>query len=158
MTPGKGWGKIVGGQILRSFPRVRTHMERSTAASWVCEITARLSAEEQPAPEKYALLAEALEALETATQFGVIRLAFAVRFLEFAGFGLENRTAWQELASIDPDRARLLMEAPLALLGESVWPEPAIKALEALAGSVVSDHLYKPLHVNRFRQMTGVAI
>jgi recombinational DNA repair protein (RecF pathway) len=158
MTPGQGWGKIVGGQILRSFPRLRTDIERSTAAAWVCEIVARLTPEEQPSPEKFVLLSETLEALETATSFSVLRLAFTVRFLFFAGFGLENRQAWQELQSVDPERARLLLEAPLASLGAAIWPDPAIKSLEMLAGTVVSDHLNRPLHVNRFRQMTGIEI
>jgi recombinational DNA repair protein (RecF pathway) len=158
MTPGQGWGKIVGGQILRSFPRLRTDIERSTAAAWVCEIVARLTPEEQPSPEKFVLLSETLEALETATSFSVLRLAFTVRFLFFAGFGLENRQAWQELQSVDPERARLLLEAPLVSLGAAIWPDPAIKSLEMLAGTVVSDHLNRPLHVNRFRQMTGIEI
>jgi recombinational DNA repair protein (RecF pathway) len=158
LTPGHGWGKVVGGQIVRSFPAIRTNMERSTAAAWVCEIVSRLTAEEHPSPETYVLLAETLEALETANQFSLIRLAFAIRFLELAGFGLENRTAWQELQSLDPARAETLRHAPLATLGEMTWPDPAIRSLETLAGTVVSDHLHRPLFVNRFRQMTGVEI
>ena len=30
--------------------------------------------------------------------------------------------------------------------------------MEHLAGSIVTDHLNRPLHVNRFRQMAGVEI
>ena len=156
--PGQTWGKIVGGQIARSFPGLRTDMVRSTAASWVCEIVARLTPEEQPSSDKFLLLSETLEALETATSYSVIRLAFAVRFLNFAGFGLENRDEWQELVSLDPSRAKALVAAPLTTLGTLSWPDPAIKSLEMLAGSVVSDHLNRPLHVNRFRQMTGIEI
>ena len=158
MAPGHAWGKLVGGQISRSFPKLRTNVERSTAASWVCEIVARMTPEEQPSPEKFVLLAETLEALESATQFTLIRLAFACRFLAIAGLGLENRTAWQELQSADPARAQDLLEAPLADFGETSWADPSVKALEMLAGSVVTDHLNRPLHVNRFRQMTGVEI
>jgi DNA repair protein RecO (recombination protein O) len=158
LTPGHGWGKLVGGQIVRSFPALRTHVERSTAASWICEIVTRLSAEEHPSHETYVLLADTLEALEAATHFSVIRLAFAIRFLAMSGFGLENRTAWQELQSVDPARAESLLHAPLISLGQKAWPDPAVKALETLAGSVVSDHLARPLHVNRFRQMTGIEI
>lgn len=158
LLPGQGWGKLVGGQILRSFPRLRTDIERSTAAAWICEIVARMTADVHPSPETFALLSEALEATEEATSFSVLRLAFAVRFLHLAGFGLENRDAWQELRSIDPERAQALMDAPLASLAQSVWPDPSIKSLEALAGTVVSDHLNKPLAVNRFRQMTGIEI
>src|ERR1700689_1820379 len=61
--PSQGWGKIVGGRLARSFPGLRTQLDRSTAASWVCEIIHRLTAEEQPNPEEYTLLTETLAAL-----------------------------------------------------------------------------------------------
>jgi len=157
-TPGQGWGKIVGGRLVQSFPALRTHMERSTAASWICEIVHRLTPEEQPSPEKYALLIEALSALETASSFSVIRLAFAVRFLRFAGFGLDLRDSWTDLQAHRPEWAQALQAAPLESLGASRWQDPMVAALERLAGEVVTDHLARPLHVNRFRQMTGVEI
>ncbi|MFA5975503.1 MAG: DNA repair protein RecO [Elusimicrobiota bacterium] len=157
-NPDHGWGKLVGGRLMRSFPALRTDMGRSTAAAWVCEIVSRLTPEEQPSPEKYNLLAETLTALETASRFSVVRLAFAVRFLSYAGFGLDHRTAWQELQQRHPDWAQALAEIPLASLGESQWNAPAVTALEQLAGMIVSDHLNRPLSVNRFRQMTGVQI
>jgi len=158
LRPGQGWGKLVGGRILRSFPKLRTNVEKATAASWVCEVMARLTPEEQPSPGKFVLLSETLEALEEAKEFTVLRLAFTVRFLELAGFGLENRTAWQELQSVDPERARRLLEEPLNSFSDTVWPDPAAKALEMLAGSVLTDQLNRPLHVNRFRQMMGINI
>src|ERR1700680_4345183 len=42
LKPGMGWGKIVGGQIRQSFPRLRTDLVRSTAAAWACEVVHRL--------------------------------------------------------------------------------------------------------------------
>src|SRR5579862_1905227 len=51
LIPGRGWGKLVGGQLVESFPRLRTEVSRTTAAAWVCELVARLTAEEQPSPE-----------------------------------------------------------------------------------------------------------
>jgi hypothetical protein len=57
-----------------------------------------------------------------------------------------------------PQWAQGLLETPLAKLGEEEWQDPAITAVEHLAGSVVADHLNRPLHVNRFRQMAGVEI
>ncbi len=158
LRPGQVWGKLVGGQMIRSFPQLRTQMDRSIAASWVCEIMHRLTPEEQASPEKYDLLSETLEAMETAAQFGVLRLAFAIRFLALAGFGVENRQPWIDLQERFPERALGLVDAPLESFCESRWPEPTIKALEQLAGTIVSDHLNRPLHVNRFRQMTGIEI
>ena len=158
LKPGHGWGKIVGGRLVRSFPALRTQIDRSTAAAWVCEIVHRLTPEEQASPEKYALLTDTLAALEGAVQFGLVRLAFAVRFLSLAGFGLDNRDPWISLREKNSNWADSLLEAPLADLGQASWRDPAVTALEHLAGEVVSDHLARPLYVNRFRQMTGVEI
>jgi len=158
LNPGHGWGKIVGGRLSRSFPGLRTDLGRSTAASWVCEVVHRLTPEEQSSVEKYTLLTETLAALETAPTLNVIRLAFAVRFLDLVGLGVENREPWGEFASAHPDWARAMHVAPMSELGDCAWQSQALTMLEGLAGSLVQDHLNRPLHVNRFRQMTGVEI
>lgn len=158
MVPDRGWGKLVGGQIRRSFPELRLDLERTTAASWVCECVHRLTPEEQPSPEKFALLQDTLEALCEATEFNLIRLAFVIRFLSYAGFGLDNREAWMALQDAQPERAAALLQGPLTGFAHERWPEPQVAAVEQLAGSVVNDHLSSPLYVNRFRQMTGVEI
>jgi hypothetical protein len=154
--PSHAWGKMVGGRLVRSFPGLRTELERSTAAAWVCEVLHRLTPEEQPSPEKYELLSETLTALETAEHFNVIRLAFAIRFLGFAGFGLDNRDPWIHFQTEHAGWAGALLKSPLDILGTESWSAPAVTALEHLAGSVVADHLTRPLHVNRFRQMAGI--
>jgi hypothetical protein len=158
LIPGHGWGKIVGGRIVSTFPALRTDVGRSTAASWICEVVQRLTPEEQESPEKFDLLQEALTALAASPNQGMIRLAFAVRFLAVAGFGLENREPWVALVREHPDWARGLIQTPLLALGLEEWRVPAITAVEHLAGSVVADHLNRPLHVNRFRQLAGIEI
>jgi DNA repair protein RecO (recombination protein O) len=156
--PSQQWGKVVGGRLLRSFPGLRTDLARTTAAAWVCEVAQRLTPEEQPAPEKYALIAETLEALETGTYPQLIRLAFAVRFLSHAGFGLDNREPWLKLQETHPEWAQALLQSSLHQLGETRWESPLLTDLQHVAGGVVNDHLAYPLHVNRFRQMTGIEI
>src|SRR5258708_1276958 len=94
LVPGRGWGKIVGGRMVSSYPKLRTEVIRSTTASWICEVVHRLTAEEQPSPEKFALLQEALTALSATEKLGMVRLAFAVRFLSAGGFGVDNRDPW----------------------------------------------------------------
>src|ERR1019366_5231446 len=102
LVPGRGWGKIVGGRIVSTFPPLRTDVSRSTAASWICEVVYRLTPEEQESPEKFDLLRESLSALADSPNQGMIRLAFAVRFLAVAGFGLENREPWAALVREHP--------------------------------------------------------
>jgi hypothetical protein len=157
-VPGRGWGKIVGGKILSSFPALRTDVTRSTAASWVCEVIHRLTPEEQASPDKFALLTETLEALSHASYTGIVRLAFAVRFLSIAGFGMDNREPWMRLMEERRDWADALLSTPLGDLGNEHWKDPLITAVEHLAGATVTDHLNRPLHVNRFRQLAGIEI
>jgi DNA repair protein RecO (recombination protein O) len=154
----QGWGKIVGGHIRRSFPALRLHVGRVTAASWICEVVQRLTPVEQASPEKFDLVIETLAAMETASSFEVLRLGFAVRFLSMAGFGLDHREAWQSFTQEHAPWANDLRTAPLAQLAECRWSSPAVSLLTQLAGSVVTDQLNRPLAVNRFRQMTGVEI
>ncbi len=158
LVPGQGWGKIVGGQIRSSYPALRTQVDRSTAASWICEVMHRLTPEEQESPDKFDLLSEALTALNSSSHLGMVRLAFAVRFLAIAGFGMDNRDPWIHLLQEHPKWAHGLQDQPLLELAEESWRDPLITAVEHLAGSIVADHLNRPLHVNRFRQMTGIEI
>ena len=158
LAPGRGWGKIVGCRMVSSYPEIRTQVTRSTAASWVCEVVHRLTAEEQPSPEKFILLQETLAALSSVRKLGMVRLAFAVRFLSAAGFGLDHREAWTSLVEERPEWAQALLTARLSDLGDELWRDSLITAVEHLAGSVVTDHLNRPLHVNRYRQMACVEI
>ncbi len=156
--PGHGWGKITGGTMVRSFPGLRTDLEKSTAASWVCEVMHRLTPEEQSSPDKFVLLQETLESLEMAAHLNVIRLAFAVRFLSLVGFGLDHQRTWIGFQQEHPSWSEALLHSPLQALGTSRWESEALTAVEHLAGSLVQDSLNRPLHVNKFRQMTGIAI
>jgi|GEM_PF-1688459 len=156
--PEQAWGKLVGGRILRSFPALRTDMSRITAAAWMCEVVNRMTAVEQPAPEKYTLLCEALEALETAVTFDILRLGFAVRFLSYAGFGLDNWEAWRAFVVAHPGRAKEIQIGPLRSLCHARWEDPLVSGLMQLAGRMMMDQLNRPLAVNRFRQMTGIEI
>lgn len=158
LVPGRGWGKIVGGRILSTFPALRTQVSRSTAAAWICEVVYRLTPEEQESPEKFDLLRASLMALAASPNHGMIRLAFAVRFLAAAGFGMQNREPWIDLQRNHPEWAAGLIETPLESLGHQEWQDPTITAVEHLAGSIVTDHLNRPLHVNRFRQLSGIEI
>ena len=92
LVPGHGWGKIVGGRILSTFPsapdgRGAFHRRLLDLRSGVAPDAGRAG----QSPEKFDLLREALAALAVSPNHGMIRLAFAIRFLAAAGFGLQNR-------------------------------------------------------------------
>ena len=146
LRPGQVWGKIVGGQLHRSFPAIRTQMDRGTAAAWVCEVVTRLTPEEQPSLDKFSLLVETLDAVETASRFDLLRLAFTLRFLSFAGLGVDHRDPWLKLKASQPDWAEALLSRPLRELGEVAWDHLDLKRLQQLAGGIVQDHLAHHWH------------
>lgn len=129
LREGAGWGKLVGGRPLRTFPTLLSNLERATAASWVCELVQRLTPDRQPNAEKYDLLLETLSRLETAEDLGVVRLAFAARFLMLAGF-------------MDLEASR----------------QSTRERLERQVGAILLDLLPRPLAVNAFRQQAQVVI
>jgi hypothetical protein len=97
----KPQARITGGKLLASFPGLRAHWRRMSSALFFCEWTERLTALQQPHPEKYDLLRRALESLQTSTEASV-RLAFLIQFLERAGYtvgedvlGPAYRERWQ---------------------------------------------------------------
>ena len=82
--------------MIATFPPLRTQVDLSTSASWICEVVQRLTPKSRKARKNLIYCIEALTALSSAKGMGMIRLAFAVRFLAIAGFGLENREAWMD--------------------------------------------------------------
>lgn len=129
VSPRSEHAKCVGGSIVSTFPGLRDDLPRLTAALYCCEMLDKLTAPHSPSPEKFRLLATTLAALE-AEPSRWLTLAFGLRLLDYAGFGLRERApraaagVWTalhdreppELASLPFDRAaaaeaRRLLEA-----------------------------------------------
>jgi DNA repair protein RecO (recombination protein O) len=71
--------------IVRSFVRVREHLERLGRGAWAVEVVARLSADRDPHPALFALLVRALAALETAPRPARVSVAFGLRAVDLLG-------------------------------------------------------------------------
>lgn len=129
MSPRSEHAKCVGGALVSTFPVLREDLPRITAALYCCELMDRLTAAHVPSPEKFRLLVTTLDALERAPSRW-LTLAFGLRLLDYAGFGLRERapreaeSVWAalhdrepaELASLPFDRqaaseARRLLES-----------------------------------------------
>ena len=71
--------------ILRPFAGVREDLERLGRAAWMVECVARLSADRDPHPALFQLVARALGALEEARRPAWIATCFAVRAVDLLG-------------------------------------------------------------------------
>lgn len=71
--------------ILRSFVHVREHLERLGRGAWMLECLARLSAERDPHPALFGLLARSLRALEGRGTPERVAACFALRAIDLLG-------------------------------------------------------------------------
>jgi hypothetical protein len=107
VSPRSEHAKCVGGRIVATFPGVREDLPRITAALYCCELLDKLTAERAPSPEKFRLLCSTLAALE-ASPSRWLTLAFGLRLMDYAGFGLRERApraaagVWDALHDREP--------------------------------------------------------
>lgn len=119
VSPRSEFAKAVGGRIAASFPSLRGDFDRTVAALTCCELLERLTPEHDPSPVKYRLLLAFLAALEESPSVWV-PLAFGLRLVEAAGFGLRERAPsscasfWSRLHEVEPAALSLLPDAPAA--------------------------------------------
>ncbi|MGQ0644696.1 MAG: DNA repair protein RecO [Elusimicrobiota bacterium] len=143
MRPGAASARVTGGSVSSGFPALRASWTRMSAALFLCEWTEKLTAAQQPHPEKYDLLRSALAALETGDE-ALVRSAFLLQFLERAGYA-----CGADVLGPAEERWRPLVDA-LRAYDFSPAPAPAglretAPALEAQILRFVSPLLHGPL-------------
>jgi DNA repair protein RecO len=119
--------KAIGGQLISCYPAIREDLSRTVEALGCLELLQTLTADRSPSAEKYALLCELLQALE-AGPAPWAPLAFGLRLLDLAGFGLPERAAAQ-----DAPLMRALRELPFEHLAALPYDDaPASRLRETL--------------------------
>lgn len=140
------FAKCVGGRLTASFPATRADLARLTAALYCCELLDRLTAERAPSPEKYRLLCATLAALEERPSRW-LSLAFGLRLLDLAGFGLRER-APRACAAV---WTALHESEPAALAGLALERGAAAEARRLLEAHVEAQ-TGRPLKTAAFRE------
>lgn len=106
------YARGIGGQVLSAFPGLRSDLSKICQALQACDLTSKLTPAHQKNPEKYSLLLEFLSAADTQPVSypgfpAHFALAFSIRLLDLAGFGLSldhphlgalSKADWKELA------------------------------------------------------------
>ncbi len=151
LSPRSEFAKAIGGRILASFPSLRGDMDRTVAALTCCELLERLTVEHDPSPAKHRLLVAFLAAIEESPS-PWLPLAFGLRLVEVAGFGLRERAPascvsfWSRLHEVEPASLVLLPDAPDAR-------ESGLRLLR----EHVQSQIGRPLRVFEFQDsLTGV--
>ncbi len=99
-TPGTGYVKATGGSLFSSFPGIRKNLDSLSEAFLCCEFLSALTVFGLPGPEKYELLKDALSFLDSQESHHWAIAAFGLRLLELAGFGVREKSPFQN--SISP--------------------------------------------------------
>lgn len=85
ISPKSEFGKIIGGRIIDSFPRLRDDWRRTVEAMSCCELLSSLTVERNPNGEKYRLICDVLTALSAPTPPAHAAVTFGLRLLEESG-------------------------------------------------------------------------
>lgn len=117
-----------GGSSLCVFGGIRSELGRLCLGLHYCEVINRLTAAQQPAPEKYRLLLGALRDLDAHGCGPWLRQAFTLRVLDLAGFGFRETAAgppaafWETLHDGDwADVRELKEDRPAAVLVDGLF-------------------------------------
>jgi len=116
LKKGSNFPVCTGGSSLCVFGGIRSELESLCLGLHYCEVVNRLTAAQQPSPEKYRLLLGALRDLDTRGCGPWLRQAFTLRVLNLAGFGFRETAAgpqaalWETLHDGDWADVRALKE------------------------------------------------
>lgn len=145
VRPCREWVTATGGRIVDSFPGLRLDFERTCHGLRLCELLQRLVPDRSPNSRKLELIVDALAALER-TGSPWLPVAFGLRLLELAGFGLGrgrpegvNPTLWNELH-----------HQPLPLLERRDDHEPARRRVETRLERAFEELIERPLSTSLF--------
>jgi recombinational DNA repair protein (RecF pathway) len=122
--------KIIGGQIVSSFPGVRANYERMLTAFSFCEMLNQATSERMPNSSKYELIVSALQALEKGTSPWLLPV-YGLRLLELTGQGPADGFAMDEALQTQ------LRETEMDVLGGLTHPPHLADKL----GSAVAERL-----------------
>ena len=117
MRRGAEFATVIGGSLASTFPGLRAQIGATLRGLEICELLEALTPPWQPNPEKFQLAVDGLRALERAADSpsagagaSWISLAFMLRLMRSAGFGVsdrrvreESRTLWSLLHEADFD-------------------------------------------------------
>lgn len=108
LKPQSEYARGIGGQVLCAFSGMRSDLSKTCQGLYACDLLSKLTPAHQKNPEKYSLLLEFLSAAESLGGRGNrFTLAFSIRLLDLAGFGLSldhphlgalSKADWKEIS------------------------------------------------------------
>ncbi|MFH1258787.1 MAG: DNA repair protein RecO [Elusimicrobiota bacterium] len=90
----KGLARLITGRTINSHYGLTKNLAGLTLACWIAEFTNKLTPELQVSLDKYGLLQSCIELIEK-NPAPILRIAYGLKFLNFAGYGLNFRTCAQ---------------------------------------------------------------
>ncbi|MDE2313313.1 MAG: DNA repair protein RecO [Elusimicrobia bacterium] len=125
--------KIIGGQLVSSFPLVRSDYRRMLTAFSFCEMMSQASSERVPNPDKYELIVSALRALEGGVSPWMMPV-YGLKLLQLTGQGPAESFA------MDGDLRARLDAARMESLDALPYPSPLAGELESAVAERLEDY------------------
>lgn len=149
VSPRNDYGKVIGGQLIGTFPGIRADLNRTVQALSCCEMMSAITAERSPNPEKYELICGTLAALDAGAG-PWIALAFGLRLLDLAGYGLPEKAAGADAPLWEELRGRTWVE-----LSDLPWDEGAAGRLRQTLYDHAEAQAGRPLKTRAFADSLG---
>lgn len=83
-------GCVTGGKVESVYPAIRADFNKTQLASYFCELFYRLTPDHSPNEDKFLLLENSLNELETAAINPGVAPAFLLRLMQLSGYGLKD--------------------------------------------------------------------
>ncbi|MBI4056483.1 MAG: DNA repair protein RecO [Elusimicrobia bacterium] len=142
LRPGAPSGRVIGGKINSSFPKIRKNLQLIPQAMALCELMSRLTPEHQPSIPKHNLLLEALNALEFTPSPWIVP-AYTTRLLQLAGLGptpYQDKQIWM-----------YIQNSPWDVLCRWNKGSSQLQEIQTHLDHILEQHLDSPLKTRSFQ-------
>jgi DNA repair protein RecO len=147
-------GKLIGGEVDCSYPRLRSEINRMMQAHIFCETLDTLTKTFYPNEAEYDLLAGTLKSMEE-TEFPIlVRIRATLILLKILGYGLRHHPSWKALPSVDRNLFLRLGTWPAV---EAQFSNEESQTLDQITRSYLARFLPMPLKSELFMRKMAVA-
>ena len=136
-------GSITGGKLETVYPQIRQDYNKMQTAAYFCELFYHLTPEYNPNPDKFYLLENSLEQINSFPLNNAVAPAFLLRLMQLSGFGLQDKP----VLGIDTDFWHIIHTQPLSGLKFSNQEEIInLNKTKYVCKRFLNHYLNYPLH------------
>lgn len=146
-------GCITGGKLETVYPQIRKDYNKIQTAAYFCELFYRLTPENNPNPDKFLLLENSLQQLDSYSLNNAVAPAFLLRLMQLSGFGLQDNP----VLGIDKNFWHTIHTLPLNMLNFSSQEDIInLNKTKYVCKRFLNHYLTYPLHTIEQLEVSSV--